>query len=106
MAENIKAGSYVIASFHSERSVYILTRDTRQSYQHIFRIRPGEMHYLGSFNLHVTRRGKISYGDLKISELQRPGEREILMRLYDATDWHCQAGQNLTTSVRTSAVIL
>ena len=86
MAENIKPGSYVIAGFRSDRNTYNLTRSARQSYQQIFRIRPGDMHYLGSFNLHVTQRGKISYGDFKVTELQRPGEREVLMRLYDATE--------------------
>ena len=57
MAENIKPGNYVIAGFRSERNNYNLTRSKRQSYQHIFRNRPGDMHYLGSYNLHVTQRG-------------------------------------------------
>lgn len=86
MAENIKPGSYVIAGFRSERNNYNLARSKRQSYQHIFRIQPGDMHYLGSYNLHVTQRGKIAFGDFKVTELQRPGEREVLMRLYDATE--------------------
>jgi hypothetical protein len=86
MAENIKPGNYVIAGFRSERNNYNLSRSKRQSYQHIFRIKPGDMHYLGSYNLHVTQTGKIEYGDFKVTELERPGEREVLMRLYDATE--------------------
>jgi len=86
MAENIKPGRYVIAGFRSERNNYSLTRSKRQSYQHIYLIKPGDIHYLGSFNLHVTQRGKISFGQFKVTELQRPGEREVLMRLYEVTE--------------------
>lgn len=86
MATNIKPGNYVIADFRSARNNYNLVRSKRQYYQHIFHIKPGELHYLGSYNLHVTERGKISYGDFKVTQLERPGERQILMRLYDATE--------------------
>lgn len=85
MAENIKPGNYIIADFRSDRNNYNLVRSKRQFYQHIFRIKPGQLRYLGSYNLHVTQTGKISYGDFKVTMLERPGEREILMRLYDAT---------------------
>lgn len=86
MAVNIKPGNYVIADFRSDRNNYNMIRSKRQAYQHIFHIKPGDMYYVGSYNLRVTRRGKISYGDFKVTPLERPGEREVLMRLYDATE--------------------
>lgn len=86
MATNIKPGNYVIADFRSARNNYNMIRSKRQAYQHIFHIKPGDMHYLGSYNLRVTKRGKISFGDFKVTPLERPGEREALMRLYYATE--------------------
>ena len=86
MAENIRPGNYFIASYRSDRNTYNLSRTKRQAYQHIYRVLPGDMHYLGSYNLHVTQKGKIEYGDFKVTQLQRPGEREILMYLYDKTE--------------------
>ena len=86
MAENIKPGNYVIAAFHTPRNNYNLTNSKRESYQRIFHILPGDMHYLGSYNLRVTERGKIAYGEFKITELQRPGERDVLMYLYQVTE--------------------
>ena len=86
MAENIKPGTYVIASFRSEHNFYNLTRSQRQFYQRIFRIEPGEVQYLGSFNLHITKKGRIDFGDFKVTEIQRPGERDVLKHLFHVTE--------------------
>lgn len=86
MAENIKPGNYVIAGYRSSRNNYSLTTSKRQAYQHIFHIQPGDMRYLGSYNLHVTERGRISYGEFKVTDLQRPGERDVLKYLYQVTE--------------------
>ena len=90
MAENIKPGKYVISNirtlYGNARNNFNLTNSQRDAYQHIYLIEPGEMHYLGSYSLTVTQPGTISYGQFKVTELQRPGEREILRYLYDITD--------------------
>lgn len=86
MAENIKPGNYVISAIHTPRNNYNLTNSKREAYQHIYHILPGDMYYLGSFNLRVTQRGRISYGEFRMTELQRPGERDVLMYLYHVTD--------------------
>jgi hypothetical protein len=86
MAENIKPGHYVISAIHTQRNNFNLTNSKREAYQHIYNIQPGDMYYLGSFNLRITQKGKISYGEFKMTELQRPGERDVLMYLYHITD--------------------
>lgn len=86
MAENISPGKYVISGFRSDRNHYNLARSKRQAYQRIFRIEPGEMQYLGAFNIRVTKSGKLDFGDLKVSLLQRPGERDVLKALYHVTE--------------------
>ena len=86
MAENIKPGSYVIAGYRSDHNHYNLTRSARLTYQRVYRVEPGEMHYLGSFNLRVTQKGNIAFGDFKVTELQRPGERDVLKHLYHVTE--------------------
>jgi hypothetical protein len=86
MAENIKPGNYVISAVHTPRNNFNLANSKREAYQRIYHILPGDMYYLGSFNLHVTQKGKISYGEFKVTELVRPGERDILMYLYHVTE--------------------
>jgi len=86
MAENIKPGRYIISSIHTERNNYKLARNKRLSYQKIFHIKPGEMEYLGAYNLRVTEKGQLDYGELKIRELQRPGERDVLKELFELTE--------------------
>lgn len=86
MAENIPPGRYVISSFRSDRNNYNMVRDKRHAYQRIFRVEPGEMEYVGSFNLRVTRKGVIEFGDFKVTEILRPGEREVLRELYHLTE--------------------
>ncbi len=86
MAENIKPGRYVISGFRSSRNNYNLARSKRDAYQKIFRVMPGEMQYVGAFNVKVTKKGDLRFGKFKITELQRPGERDVLKELYHATE--------------------
>ncbi len=86
MAENILPGKYVISGFRSNRNHYNLARSKRQAYQQVFRIEPGEMQYLGAFNIRVTKKGKLDFGNLKVSHIQRPGERDVLKALYHVTE--------------------
>lgn len=86
MAENIKPGNYVIAAIRTQRNNFNLANSKRDAYQHIYHILPGDMYYLGSYNLRVTRKEVIAFGEFKVTELQRPGERDVLKYLYDVTD--------------------
>lgn len=86
MAENIKPGKYIISGFRSNRNHYNLARNKRLAYQKIFIVQPGEMEYLGAYNVRVTERGKIDFGELKLRELQRPGERDVLKELFHLTE--------------------
>ena len=86
MAENIKPGKYIISGFRSNRNHYNLARNKRLAYQKIFIVQPGEMEYLGSYNVRVTERGKLDFGELKVRELQRPGERDVLKELFHLTE--------------------
>lgn len=98
MAENIKPGDYLIGGYRSEHNHYNLSRSARLTYQRVYHIEPGEMRYLGSFHLRVTRQGNIEFGDLKVTEIVRPGEREILKHLYQVTEgtaWQNKIGRRL-----------
>ncbi len=98
MAENIKPGKYVIAGFRSGRNHYNMTRSQRQSYQNVFRIEPGEMEYLGSYNVRVTKKGKIDFGKFQVTRIQRPGERDVLKHLYrvtEGTSWQSRIARRL-----------
>lgn len=98
MVENLKPGKYIIAGFRSEDNHYNMARSTRQTYQRILNVEAGELEYAGSFQLHVTERGKLYYGDFLVTMLQRPGERDILKHLYDVTEstaWQYKIEQRL-----------
>jgi hypothetical protein len=86
MAENIKPGKYIISGFRSDRNHYNLARNKRLAYQKIFIVEPGELEYLGAYNVFVTEKGRLDYGGLKVHELQRPGERDVLKELYHLTE--------------------
>ena len=86
MAENLKPGKYIISGIRSERNHYNLARNKRQAYQKIFIIEPGEMEYLGAYHLRVIEKGQLDFGELKMRELQRPGERDVLKELFHLTE--------------------
>ena len=86
MAENIEPGKYVISGFRSDRNHYNMARTKRHAYQRIIVIKPGSMKYIGSFNVRVTQKDKIESGKFKVTEIQRPGERDVLKHLYHVTE--------------------
>jgi len=86
MAENIKPGKYVIASFRSDRNHYNLVSSRRQVYQRIFRVESGEMEYVGSYNVQSRREDRRETQKFKITRIQRPGERDVLKHIYDITE--------------------
>ena len=86
MAENITPGKYVIAGFRSDRNHYNLTSSRRQAYQRVINIEPGEMEFVGSFNLRPLDKAKKRTSDFKITQIQRPGEKDVLKHLYEVTE--------------------
>lgn len=86
MVENLKPGKYIIAGFRSSTNHYDMARSVRQTYQRVVNIDAGEIQYVGSFHVQVTEKGKINYGNFAVTQLQRPGERDILKQLYDVTE--------------------
>ncbi|MGD8782885.1 MAG: hypothetical protein PVG75_00525 [Thioalkalispiraceae bacterium] len=86
MAENIKPGKYVIAGFRSDRNHYNMVSSRRQAYQRVFRIEPGEMEFIGSFNVRPIHGDKMRTEDFDVIQIQRPGERDVLKHLYHVTE--------------------
>ncbi len=86
MAENIKPGRYIVSGFRSARNFYNMSRSKRDAYQKIFRVMPGEMQYVGAFSVKVTKKGDLRFGKFKVTEIQRPGERDVLKELYHLTE--------------------
>jgi hypothetical protein len=87
MAENLKPGNYVIAAFHAgKKNQFNLVRSKQQAYQHIIRVKAGEIKYVGSYRIYVTKSRLIGKGDFEIEEIQRPGERQVLRNLHVVTE--------------------
>jgi hypothetical protein len=86
MAENVKPGKYVIAGFRSDRNHYNLASSRRQAYQRVIRIEPGEMEFVGSFNVRPLSGDKTRTEKFKVTQIQRPGERDVLKHLYHVTE--------------------
>ncbi len=85
MVENLKPGKYIIAGFRSEKNQYNMARSVRQMYQKVLTVEAGDILYAGSYRLQITERGKLDYGNFLVTQLLRPGERDILKKLYEIT---------------------
>lgn len=85
MVENLKPGKYIIAGFRSEKNQYNMARSVRQMYQKVLNLEAGDILYAGSYHLQITQRGKLDYGNFSVMQLQRPGDRDILKKLYEVT---------------------
>lgn len=87
MAENLKPGKYVIAAFHAgEKNLFNLVRSKQQAYQRIIHVKPGEIKYVGSYRIHITKSRLLGKGNFEIEEILRPGERQILRNLQVVTE--------------------
>lgn len=86
LAENIPPGNYIIAGFRTNKNHYNMSRSKRSSYQKIIRIKQGGLQFVGSYKVRVTKKGKLNFGSFKVSQLQRPGERDVLKYFYDVTE--------------------
>lgn len=100
MVENLKPGKYIIAGFRSEKNQYNMARSVRQMYQKVLNLEAGDILYAGSYHLQITERGRLDYGDFSVMQLQRPGERDILKKLYEvttSTGWQNKIERRLKT---------
>ncbi|MFO7603073.1 MAG: hypothetical protein R6X06_04570 [Gammaproteobacteria bacterium] len=87
MAENIRPGKYVIAAFHAgDKNQFNLVRSKQQAYQKVIHVRPGELKYVGSYRIHVTKSRLLGKGKFEVEEVLRPGERQVLRNLQVVTD--------------------
>ena len=86
MAENLKPGKYVIAGFRAgKKNHFNLVRSEQQAYQRVIHVKPGELKYVGSYQIHVTKSRLLGKGKFKVEEIQRPGERQVLRNLQVVT---------------------
>lgn len=86
MAENLKPGKYVIAGFRAgKKNHYNLVRSEQQAYQRVIEVKPGEIKFVGSYEIHVTKSRLIGKGTFEIEEILRPGERQVLRSLQVVT---------------------
>ena len=87
MAENVRPGNYVIASFRAgKKNQFNLVRSKQQAYQRVIHVKPGEIKYVGSFQIHVTKSRLIGKGDFEVEEVLRPGERQVPRNLHVVTE--------------------
>ena len=87
MAENLKPGKYVIAAFHAgEKNQFNLVRSKQQAYQKIIHVKPGEIKYVGSYRIHITKSRLLGKGKFEVEEILRPGERQVLRNLQVVTE--------------------
>ena len=85
MAENIKPGKYYIAAFSSGRKIYKLVNSAQSTYQNIFNVSSGSLHFLGSMKIIVHKRRKLTHGEFEVQRMRKPDERTILKFFYDIT---------------------
>jgi len=86
MAENLKPGKYVIAGFRAgKKNHFNLVRSEQQAYQRVIHVKPGELKYVGSYQIHVTKSRLLGKGKFEIEEILRPGERQVLRNLQVVT---------------------
>lgn len=87
MAENLKPGKYVIAGFRAgKKNHFNLVRSEQQAYQKVIHVKPGEIKYVGSYQIYVTKSRLLGKGKFEVEEILRPGERQVLRNLQVVTE--------------------
>ncbi|HEB87404.1 MAG TPA: hypothetical protein ENI68_10375 [Gammaproteobacteria bacterium] len=90
MAENLTPGKYIFSSVATANNRYNLVQKKIDAYQRILTVHPGELVYIGSFelfDLHTENRYRENF---KVLRMRKPDERTIIKRLYDrsmGTGW-------------------
>ncbi len=85
LAENLEPGNYYISRFISNKLYYTLVKDNRSAYQHIIRVEPGSLKFVGSFRISDVTPGIFVKGDFNFRTVRHPSERSILKQLFDVT---------------------
>jgi len=86
MAENLKPGKYFISAYYSGNRVYKVVNSPQTTYQSVFNIKPGGLHFIGAHRI-VTHNGRmLAKGEVDVVRLRRPDERSMLRFFYEITD--------------------
>ena len=56
------------------------------TYQNIFNVKPGGLHFVGSHRIVVQKRSLLSHGEFDVVRIRRPDERSMLRFFYEITD--------------------
>ena len=85
LAENLTPGSYYVSRFISKKLTFPLVKDSNSAYQNIFNLEPGEVEYIGSFEVTNVKPGIFTQGDFRIRSVRHPSERTVLKHMYHVT---------------------
>ncbi len=90
MAENLEPGKYIFSSMTTLKKRYNLVREKINAYQHIVTVHPGEIVYIGSFELFDLRPEDRRKDKFEVLRMRKPNERTIIQGLYEksvGTGW-------------------
>ncbi len=90
MAENLESGKYIFGSITTLNKQYNLVREKINAYQHIVTVHPGEIVYIGSFELFDLRPEDNRKDKFEVLRMRKPNERTIIKGLYEksvGTGW-------------------
>lgn len=85
VAENLPPGNYYISRFVSKKLLYPLVKDSTSAYQWIINVSPGEVKFVGSYEITDVRPGLFVKGDFHIRAVRHPSERKVLKHLFEVT---------------------
>ena len=84
-AENLAPGNYYISRFGSKKLFYSLVKDGRSAYQWVINVQPGEVKYIGAFEITDIKPGIFERGNFNIRKIRHPSERQVLKHMYQVT---------------------
>ncbi len=90
MAENLKPGKYIFSSMVTLSKRYNLVQKKIDAYQRIVTVHPGEIVYIGSFELFELHPEDRHRENFKVLSMRKPDERTVIKRLYEksiGTGW-------------------
>jgi len=90
MAENLEPGQYIFSSMTTLSNRYNFVREKINAYQHIVTVHPGELVYIGSFELFDLRPEDNRKDKFEVLRMRKPNERTIILGLYEksiGTGW-------------------
>ena len=85
VAENLKPGSYYISRFVSKKLLYSLVKDGHSAYQWIINVEPGEVKYVGAYEITDVVPGVFVRGDFNMRVKRSPSERTVLKHMFQIT---------------------